>query len=156
MEGSRDEQMNWARSINDANNRVLPDWEKQFTELCRTKEFQQIQRNTAVEYIDKAKELADEYNLKSERGFALAFDIAIQNWDISLASDKYIKLQIAQGASEKEVLKLLAEAAVSNSDSDYQEDVRSRKFAIVNGGGHVHGKDYYMEKEFGLTDAPYR
>ena len=152
--GTKAEQMNWAKSINDDEGRLLPDWQYQFIDLCKTKEFQEMQRSAMSEYLNRAHEIAEQFNLKSERGLALALDIAVQNWSID-ATD-YIKQRIAEGASEKEILRLMAHAIADQSDPDWQEDVRARKLAIAEGRGRVHRKDYDLEKEFGLNDVPYR
>ena len=37
----------------------------------------------------------------------------------------------------------------------WRNDVLVRRMAIVNGQGHVHGEDYDLARQFGLTDAPW-
>lgn len=146
--------MNWARSINDDKGKLLPEWQEQFTNLCKTKEFQEMQRSEMTKYINKAHEIAKEFNLKSERGLALALDIAVQNGGID-ATD-YIKQRMVEGASETEILRLMAHAVADQSKPRWREDVRARKLTIAEGRGMVHGKDYDLGQEFVLTDDSYR
>ncbi len=113
-----------------------------------------MQRSEMTDYINKAHDIAKEFNLKSERGLALALDIAVQNGSVD-ATD-YIKQRMAEGASEAEILRLMANAVADQSNPRWGEDVRARKLAIAAGRGRVHGKDYDLGQEFGLTDDSYR
>lgn len=155
LAASKSTQMDWARSINNGE-KLQTKWYKQFKALCETTEFQQIRRGAMEEYTNQAYNIANKYGLKSERGLALALDIAVQNWDVSATSRANIKNIIKNGATEQEILQLLAQAAVDKADSAYKADVRSRKFTIVNGTGTVHGIDYNLEKDYGITDASFK
>jgi peptidoglycan hydrolase-like protein with peptidoglycan-binding domain len=155
LSASKSAQMDWARSINNGK-KLQTEWYNQFVALSNTSQFQQIQRGAMKEYTDQAYNIANTYGLKSERGLALALDIAVQNWDVSATSRANIKNSIKNGATEQQVLKLLAQAAVDKADSAYKADVWSRKFTIVNGTGIVHDTNYNLEKDYGITDAKFR
>ncbi|ANF94906.1 hypothetical protein [Paenibacillus bovis] len=156
LNGSKQEQMNWAKSITDGR-KIQNDWKEQFIKLCNTNEFQKIQNDAMSTYIDMAYNMADEFNLKSERGLALVFDIAVQNGGFKSSIKNSIKAKInTNQLTEKEVLTVIAQAAVDKSKAKYQGDVNSRKFTIVNGTGTVHGKSYNLEKDFSLTDQPFK
>jgi hypothetical protein len=155
LSASKSAQMDWARSINNGK-KLQTDWYNQFVALCKTSQFQQIQRGAMKEYTDQAYNIANTYGLKSERGLALALDIAVQNWDVSATSRANIKNSIKNGATEQQVLQLLAQAAVDKANSAYKADVWSRKFTIVNGTGTVHGTNYNLEKDYGITDATFK
>ena len=155
LSSSKSSQMAWARDINNGK-RLETEWYNQFVTLCKTTQFEQIQKNAMQEYIDQAYKIANDYNLKTERGLALALDISVQNWDVNNTSRSNIKNKIKNGANEQEVLKLLAQAAVDKANSDFKADVKLRKFTIVNGTGTVHGKYYDINKQYAITDAKYR
>ena len=155
LSASKSAQMDWARSINNGK-KLQTEWYNLFISLCKTSQFQKIQREAMKEYTDQANNIANTYGLKSERGLALALDIAVQNWDVSAASRTNIKNRIKNGATKQQVLQLLAQAAVDKADSTHKADVRSRKFTIVNGTGTVHDTKYNLEKDYGITDATFK
>lgn len=157
MQGNKNEQMTWAKSINDSRNKIKSDWKEQLVAMCNTKEFQAIQNKAMDTYIQKAYSLANTFNLTTERGLALVFDIAVQNGGFKQEQINAIKQKIKKGnLNEAEALKIIAQAAVDKSKQKYQNDVKSRKFTIVNGTGTVHGKSYNLQREFGLTDEKFK
>ncbi|MMZ64176.1 hypothetical protein D1872_264790 [compost metagenome] len=108
-------------------------------------------------YINKAYSIANDFNLKTERGLALAFDIAVQNGGFKQSQTNTIQQKIKSGnLSEQEALKVIAQAAVDKSKTKYREDVSSRKFTIVNGTGTVHGKSYDLQRDFDLTNNHFK
>jgi hypothetical protein len=149
--------MNWARSINDNHNKIKKVWKEQLIAMCNTKEFQEIQNKAMDKYIKQAYSLASTFNLKTERGLALAFDIAVQNWACTSSRTKSINQKIKSGnLSEQEALKLIAQGAVDKSSEKNKDDVKSRKFTIVNGIGTVHGKSYNLQRDFDLTNKYFK
>ncbi|WP_233901782.1 hypothetical protein [Paenibacillus polymyxa] len=157
LQGSKRDQMNWARSINDNRNKIKPDWKAQLIAMCNTKEFQEIQNKAMDKYINKAYSIANDFNLKTERGLTLAFDIAVQNGGFKQSQTNTIQQKIKSGnLSEQEALKVIAQAAVDKSKAKYREDVSSRKFTIVNGTGTVHGKSYDLQRDFDLTNNHFK
>ncbi len=155
LNGSKQDQMNWAKSIN-KNGKVTGLWKDKLVALATTSEFKQIQTDAMKYYVDKASSIVSQYNLKSERAYALALDIAVQNGGLKKVVIERVNKQIkGKNLSEKEIMTIIATEVANASNPKYKNDVLSRKMTIVNGKGTVHGKTYDLEKEYGLTDQPY-
>ena len=133
-------QLEWANSINDSTNKITDPWYSQFVSLCNNQDFINIEADAEAYTIRQAMIICDKYNLKTVRGFALAFDIAVQNGSISSDATKIIDTALEQkpNMTEKDLLKVIANAVADTSPNN-AEDIRSRKIAIVNGQGTVHG-----------------
>ncbi|MEG3042634.1 MAG: SH3 domain-containing protein, partial [Clostridium sp.] len=101
--------------------------------------------------------ICDKYKLKTVRGFALALDIVVQNGSINSEATKTIDIAIAKtpNMTEKNLLGVIANA-VADSSPNNTEDIRSRKMAIVNGKGIVHGGMLYLDADYGLSDNYWR
>jgi hypothetical protein len=152
--GTKDDIKSWGLSINNGEN-LLPEWEERFITLCKTKEFQEIQNQYMQDYISDALRMADIFSLKTEKGLALMFDIAVQNGGITpeeIGQDNMELIRKLAG-NEQEIMRIIAEWVVRASNPMYQDDVRARKFAIINGTGKVHGRQYNLSEDFGITDS---
>ncbi|MFT8313998.1 MAG: SH3 domain-containing protein [Clostridium sp.] len=150
-------QLKWAKSINDSTNKIKAPWYSQFNNLCNNKDFISIESDAEVSMIKQAMSMCDKYNLKTVRGFALAFDIVTQNGSISPAAEKIITTNFIANPnmSEKNMIKLIANA-VADSSTGNIEDIRSRKTAIATGTGIVHGSNLYLDRDYGLSDNKWR
>ena len=83
LEAPREEQMAWARSIQNPNEDVLQEpWRGLFKTLGRREAFQDLQTKASEQLYDAAVDLAREYEVQSERAVALMFDIKVQNGSI--------------------------------------------------------------------------
>ncbi|HEY8890076.1 MAG TPA: Ig-like domain-containing protein [Clostridium sp.] len=152
-----EEQFNWAKGINDFSNNIIEPWHTQFVNLINTQDFIKIEKDAEVFSINQAMNICNKYNLKTIRGFALAFDITVQNGSISPAATKIID-DVFVGTpniSEENLLGVIANA-VANSSVTNSADVLSRKMAIVNGQGTVHEITLDLDKNFGLSDTNWR
>ena len=147
-------QLKWAKSINNTSNNIINPWYSQFVSLCNNQDFKNIEADAEVYTVKQAMLICDNYKLKSVRGFALAFDIAVQNGSISVNAAKIINTALVKTPSitEKNLLVIIANA-VADSSTTNSEDVRSRKIAIVNGNGIVHGLMFNL---VGLSDSYWR
>jgi len=147
-------QLKWAKSINNTSNNIINPWYSQFVSLCNNQDFKNIEADAEVYTVKQAMLICDNYKLKSVRGFALAFDIAVQNGSISVNAAKIINTALVKSPSitEKNLLVVIANA-VADSSTTNSEDVRSRKIAIVNGKGIVHGLMFNL---VGLSDSYWR
>lgn len=143
-------QLLWAKSINNSANKIVEPWKSHFVALCQTSEFQEIQRDGIQSYIGKAYEICDTYELTTERGLALAFDISVQNGSVKKAARDIINAKITTGTTYKEKLAIIANAVADASN--YPDDVRSRKMTIVNGTGIVHQQQFNIA-DYGITDS---
>jgi uncharacterized protein YjdB len=147
-------QLEWAISINDATKQIINPWYSQFVSLCNNEHFISIEADAEIYTVNQAISICDKYNLKTVRGFALAFDIAVQNGGIVTNATKIIDtaLEKTPNMIEKDLLEVIANAVADSADKN-SEDVRSRKLAIVNGQGNVHGSVLYLEE---LSDNYWR
>ena len=144
---TKENQLEWAKSINTLSNTIAEPWYSQFVKLCNNQNFINIESDAIAYKVGQAMIICDKYNLKTVRGFALAFDIAVQNGSISQEADKIIDTAIMENPNmiEKDLLKVIANAVADTSTSNI-EDIRARKMAIVNGEGTVHGFELDLEK----------
>ena len=96
--------------------------------------------------------ICDQYDLKTVRGFALAFDIATQDGSISSDAKETIDTALMQtpNMTEKSLLGIIANAIASSPD------ILSREMAIVNGQGTVHSSILNLDTQYGLSDACWR
>ena len=94
--GTQENQLKWANTINDSTNTIVEPWYSQFVSLCNNQHFINIESDTEAYKIEQAMIICDKYNLKTVRGFALAFDIVIQNGSISSDATKIIDTAIEQ------------------------------------------------------------
>ena len=157
-----DEQLAWARSIQDPIRHVLFEpWQGQFKTLGRQQEFQDIEAKYAASLFQDALVLCDEYGVSSQRAAALMFDIKVQNGGIKswvkplILSDFQ---QLDQGGAEAgdvpmEVvrLRIIATRVASSANPKWIADVQNRKLTIANGQGTVHGNYYDLEDQYGIS-----
>lgn len=157
LSASHEEQMQWARSIQDTRRGQLNEpWAGLFKTLGRTSEFQQIQVDAAQRLYEAAQELCDDYQLWSERAVALMFDIKVQNGSIGAVVRRQIMRDFEQLQAEDEEdrelkrLRVVANRRAEASNPRWVEDVRRRKLTIANGQGSVHGSQYNLEEQYGI------
>jgi hypothetical protein len=150
-------QLKWAKGINDSKNEIKNPWYSQLNNLCNNKDFISIESDAEVYMVKQAMIICDKYNLKTVRGFSLAFDIVTQNGGINSKAAKIIDTSLKQktNTTEKELLGIMAKAVADTSASN-NEDIRSRKMAIATGKGSVHGSNLYLDRDYGLSDNKWR
>jgi hypothetical protein len=150
-------QRSWAKSINDSTNTIAEPWYSQFVSLCNNQHFINIELDAEAYKIGQAMIICDKYNLRTVRSFVLAFDIVIQNGSISSDATKIIDTALMQNPNmiEKDLIKVIANA-IADTSINNTEDIRSRKMAIVNGDGTIHGFVLYLDKNYGLSDSYWR
>ena len=146
-------QLAWAKGINDANSNIVEPWNSQFINLCKNPDFIKIETDAQVYMVKQAMIICDKYNLKTVRGFALAFDIVTQNGSISSDASSIINTALVgnPNMSEKSLLTVIANAVASGNS-----DVLSREKAITTGQGTVHEVTINLDKAYGLSDNTWR
>lgn len=152
------EQLAWARSVQDARRVAIDEpWRGLFKTLGRTAEFQRIQVKYADRLYRAAKALCTAYKLRSERAVALMFDIKVQNGSISdlvkaRIEQDYARLQAYERWVDGEVarLRIIANRRAEAANPRWIDDVRTRKLAIADGEGTVHGRHYALEEQYGI------
>jgi peptidoglycan hydrolase-like protein with peptidoglycan-binding domain len=165
---SRDQQLKWARSINDYSNRNNPrvrePWAGYFQQLGDAPEFQRIQLRHVRPRMDTAGRYARRFGLVTERGLALMFDVVTQQGEHWLGRRRdalirqrcsELKQQLRRDLNERERLEIIVNVIAQTVKPRWSNEVRVRKMAIVDGRGTVHGRPFDLEHEFGLTDQPW-
>lgn len=157
IQGTKENQIIWTESINNSTNNIKEPWLSQFVSLCNNQHFKNIEAAAEVYSVNQAMLICDNYKLKTIRGFALAFDIVVQNGSISVGATNNIATSIEKnpGMSEKDLLGIIAKA-VADSSGNNSVDVLSRKMAIVNGQGKVHNSMLYLDTNYQLSDNNWR
>jgi peptidoglycan hydrolase-like protein with peptidoglycan-binding domain len=162
LASSREEQMAWARSLQDGRHRIAEPWAGLLKTLARTEEFQSIQVAASNRTYQAALALCGEFGLTTERAVALMFDIKIQNGNISDVVKAQIERDFAHLSApplpqQAEVarLQIVANRRSAASDPRWREDVRVRKLTIANGTGTVHGRGYDLDAQYGIGLHPF-
>lgn len=157
LEEDRQEQLIWIRNLQDLRHNLAEPWRGYFRALCRTEQFQDIQRAAAKKLMKSALALRKKYSLESDRAAALMFDILVQNGSIKAVTDAQIKTDCARldpslSDEEREVesMKIIANCRAEAAKPQWVEDVRRRKLTIAMGEGSVHGRYYNLEEQYGL------
>jgi hypothetical protein len=159
---SRDEQLVWARSIQDPLKHALFEpWQGQFKTLGRQQEFQDIEAKYAAGLFREALALCNDYGVSSQRAAALMFDIKVQdggikNWVKPLILSDFQQLdQAGQEVGDIPIelarLRIIATRAAASANPKWIADVQSRKLTIANGQGMVHGNYYHLEDQYGIS-----
>lgn len=157
LRGGKAACMRFARSIQDNRHRVQEPWLGMFRALGRTPECQDIQTGMAMDTNRRARALAKEYGLKSQRAVALMFDILVQNGSIKDTVKRRIlrdfeALPASLPADDLEVRKMRS-VAIRRAEAarpEFVKDVKSRKLCIANGEGTVHGIPFVLSEQFGI------
>jgi len=158
IKGGEESSIAFAVSIHDQKTKNLnTHWRHMFMLLGLTPEFQSIETKGATSYYERAVRLSKDYELWTERGLALMFDIAVQNGTIPEKVRELILKDIAglnQDLSPEEMevekMRIVANHRAEAAKPTYVEDVRKRKLCIAEGKGVVHGTAYDLAGQFGL------
>ncbi|TAN62793.1 peptidoglycan-binding protein [bacterium] len=158
LKSSNEVLMNFVRSIqHPVKHFIYEPWKGMFKALCRTEEFQNIQRTYAFERFGLAIKACKDYGLWSERASALMFDINVQNGSIStvvkaqiMADFKNTAKDLSDDETEISKMRIIANRRAEAATKEWVEDVRARKLCVANGNGVVHGVNYNIEEQFGI------
>ncbi len=151
-------QLSWARSIQDPiRHNIFEPWKGLFKALGRSPEFQAIQVEHASAVHEAAVGFCAKFGVTTERAIALMFDIRVQNYSISPATEARIRADFAQIPldsapldAELARLRSIANRRADAANPKFAEDVRIRKLTIANGSGTVHGLAFDLERQFGI------
>jgi hypothetical protein len=153
------EQINFANSISQGVSKgVLAEpWLSGFRRLGEQPVVQQLQLAIVdKDYFEPALLTASRFNLNTELGIALAFDIHVQNGSIPAAAAQQIQETLAghPSDSEQDLRIAIANAVADSAVEAFREDVRQRKLTVATGSGQVHGGTYVL-RNWGLAELPY-
>lgn len=138
----RDDQMDFARSISTSGgNSLKSDWSAAFRRLGDAPEVQAIENRIAEErYWKAAQRLITEFDIESDAGKALCFDIVVQiTVTDAIRADIH---RLGDGKPELERMRVMAQTVANHANLTYYKDVLSRKMSFVDGRGVVHGDKY--------------
>lgn len=171
------QQLVWANSISWGKNNysVQSDWKKPLQIMALTSEYVALQIRAARAIFERALKTCEDWKLTTQRAVAFAYDTCTQQGSISpkhkpsieaLLHAKTIKL--GRPLAEVEKMLCMAQGRTTFSNPRWQADVLGRRYAIILGcsrpfewrgnqySGKVHGVDRNIDKEFGLSDAPWK
>lgn len=159
LASSRDEQLDWARSIQNQRCVISEPWRGLFKTLGRRREFHAIEVDAANTLYQDALRLCQTYGVHSQRAAALMFDIKVQNGSISATTRAQIErdftaLDPGRPDAEVERLRVIANRRAEAANPRWVEDVRARKLTIANGIGTVHGAHVDLEAQYGIGLKP--
>jgi hypothetical protein len=154
-------QLAWAAGIQDDKHHVVEPWRSRFKALGRVDSFQQMQVDGANDRFQQGLKMCAAYGVWSERAAALMFDIVVQNGSIKDATKAQIQADFAALPStlsreDAEVarLRIVANRRAEAANPKFVEDVRSRKLAIAEGKGKVHGMSIDLAT-YGIRLVPF-
>ena len=151
---SKKEQLTWANNISTSKGNVKDAWKTCFEALGKEQCCINLQIKYAASYFNRALKFASSLGITSTQGLAYLFDQAVQEWSFS----KSISTMQSSIDGYKQ-----ARGNAWNGDSDIllaihtyirTEDGKTRREAIRNGGGIVHGKTYHVS-DFNLSYNEY-
>ena len=159
-----DSQLKWALSIQNPNRaEIFEPWKGFFEALGRTAPFQAIEMDHSERLFSRALDLSQEYDLTTERGVALLFDICVQNGGLGSETgarirEDYDSIAANQSPAEEQVARMqaIANRVAESSRPEFVEDVRTRKLTIANGTGSVHNVFYDLAEQFSIALSPCR
>lgn len=150
LQGSKESMIAWADSISsDGNTTLIDPWKKHFTDLGKHPICQELQRKYLVDiYLDRAiNTICESYELKTYRGVAMAFDVAVNIWGFGDKATE-IRNQFTPDMPEQEKLKIMARYGAESS--------KPRREAIANGTGFVNKAFVDLDNDFGLSNKFFR
>jgi putative peptidoglycan binding protein len=159
LTSSPDEQLTWARSIQNQRSVISEPWRGLFKTLGRRTEFHAIEVEAAGTLYQDALALCHTYGVTSQRAVALMFDIKVQNGSIGATTRAQIErdfraLDPNQPEAEVERLRVIANRRAEAANPRWVADVRERKLTIANGVGTVHGAHYDLDAQYGIGLKP--
>jgi hypothetical protein len=126
------------------------DWARELTDLAEHPLYVSLQIRAAEKLHLKAYDLKTELGLEDLRSYLVMFDFVVQNGSISAAEIAEYKSTVGQkpAATSQEKLLTILNIRLRRVKPEYVNDVRSRKTALINGSGTVHGSNRKLETEY--------
>ena len=152
----QDQQLAWADSVSSGKSKgnLAEPYKSGFRKLGESSLGQQLQQqHVEADYYQPALATAKKYNLTTELGIALCFDIHVQNGGIAKSVGEQVRAKTNYGMSEKAIRTLIANGVADHASAAWREDVRTRKLTVATGEGTVHGVHYVL-KNWGLDEVP--
>lgn len=134
-----------------------PEWKTALAKFAATAGYRTIQLDAAMTYHSQTLRLFRHFLMTEVRSYLFFFDIMVQDGGISDEVLTEIDAELAKmpNATEKRRLKKILEMRLKYVKPPYVSDVRSRKMALINGTGVVHGVMRNFDKEY-CTDLGFK
>jgi hypothetical protein len=134
---------------------IKPEWKKVFSDLGTN--FKDQQMDAAQKYFENALNECVTFKLNTERSIVFMFDFCVQRGKGNLSPEQKEFLTISKSPDYVEdddswLKHVLEEDLQRSIKNPWHQDSYSRRACIFNDGGMVHGREYDLGKEFGLTD----
>lgn len=140
----------WARQNLYVGSKFKPEWERELIALGGDLAYVSLQIDAAMTLHRRALSYVRKIGVFDVRAYLVMFDFAVQNGVIKAVDfadfDVWLKSNPAVLARQR-LIKIL-ELRLRHVRPQYVEDVRSRKTAIIDGKGRVHGSDRDFEREY--------
>lgn len=148
----------WADSISDydANGEkriIIPPWKGYFQTLGETQPSIDKQITYSQDWLPNAHKWFDTLGLYSRRGFALVWDISVQQGRLFSLNQIYQDFKLidptgkTRAQIEEEKLRIIVNrTSFDNRPSVWSQDVYDRKIMLVNGTGDYHGTPFVMSQ----------
>ena len=146
--------VDWAKANVLSGTSIKSDWKTRLMAVSLTAGYRSLQVARAEAIHDKAYAYFKDYGMSQLRSYLVFFDIVVQNGGIPDSVRTSYKSWLASNSSATEYtrMKKLIELRVAKSSTQWQADVRSRKMALLDGTGLVHGENRDFDKEY-CTDV---
>jgi putative peptidoglycan binding protein/glycosyl hydrolase family 46 len=141
-------------SLGAAKERLAEPWRTAFKTLGEFQEVQDLQlKRVESDYFKPALQTARDFDLETELGLGLAFDIHVQNGGIKAAARQKIEAALKEHpvAREIDLRILIAQAVADKASPRFRKDVLDRKMTLATGAGPVHGAMYVL-RNWGVDD----
>ena len=150
LSSSKSDLIAWGDSISTSGkSSLISPWKEYFEELGQNSLCQSIQKKNLETYWRRAIDpICKNYNLKTCRGYVMAFDIAVKDWALGDTAYNQIQSQITESTTERDILNLMAQYGSASS--------RARHEAIARGTGTVNEEPINLDADYGLNDTPFR
>jgi hypothetical protein len=152
LSGSTSDGVTWARQnlYTDGGSTFTSAWKKELTALGTSPFYVTIQIEAAMKMHDKTLAYMKSLKLKEFRSYLMLFDIVVQNGSVRSDVEAEYADYLAKnpGASEDQRLNKLLALRLVWVNPQYEADVKSRKQALIDGTGKVHGTTRNFEKEY--------
>jgi hypothetical protein len=128
----------------------IPQWQTELTALGQSSEYISIQVEAALTLHQHAVESMAPIQVDELRSYLMVFDIVVQ--DGGIYSQDYADYatwlsQNPQSPTTARLIEILT-LRLRHVLPQYVADVQSRKLAIINGSGVVHGQSRNLEKQY--------
>lgn len=147
--GSTSQSVTWAVNNLYIGSSFKSDWKKQLKDLAITPYYRTLQVENAVKYHDRAVNYMNIFQTSELRSYLFFFDIIIQNGSVPTAVVNNLKAKFSQGNyTDVQKMNDILAGLLPYVNSQWRQDVNSRKSSIINQVGTVHGSRREYSREY--------